>query len=55
MDKIDKKYLGDAAIPIIILLVTLAAFIKFENPAVLFAGSLAMTFAVTANIFLSSG
>jgi hypothetical protein len=53
MDKIDKKYLGDAVMVLILLIVTLAAFIKFQNPAVLFAGSLAMTFFVTANIVLS--
>ena len=53
MDKIDKKYLGDVVMVIILLLVTLAAFIKFQNPTVLFAGSLAMTFFVTANIVLS--
>ena len=53
MDKIDKKYLGDAIFIIALLVVTILAFLKFENPAVLFAGSLALTFFVTADIVMS--
>ena len=53
MDKIDKKYLGDAVLILIILLITIGAFVKFQNPSVLFAGSLAITFFVTANILMS--
>ncbi len=54
MDKIDRKYLGDAILVLIILVVTIGAFIKFQNPSVLFAGSLAITFFVAANILMSS-
>ncbi len=54
MDKIDRKYLGDAVLVMILLAVTLAAFIRFPNPSVLFAGSLGLTFFVAANIVMSS-
>ncbi len=53
MDKIDKKYFGDAILVIVLLLITIGAFIRFPNPSVLFAGSLAITFFVVANILLS--
>ena len=54
MDKIDRKYLGDAILVLIILVVTIGAFIRFQSPSVLFAGSLAITFFVAANILMSS-
>ncbi len=54
MDKFDRKYLGDAVLVIILLLVTIGAFIKTQNPSVLFAGSLGITFFVAANIVMSS-
>ena len=54
LDKIDRKYLGDAILVLVLLVITLGAFIKLENPSVLFAGSLAITFFVTANILMSS-
>ena len=53
MDKIDRKYWGDIILILIILLITIGAFVKFQNPSVLFAGSLAITFFVTANILMS--
>ena len=54
MDKIDRKYLGDGVLAIILLLITIGAFIRFPNPSVLFAWALALTFFVTADIVLSS-
>ena len=54
MDKIDRKYLGDAVLMLIILFVTIGAFVRFQNPSILFAGSLAEVFFVTANILMSS-
>jgi len=54
LDKLDRKYLGDAILMLIILVITIGAFVKFQNPSVLFAGSLAITFFVTANILMSS-
>jgi uncharacterized membrane protein len=54
LDKIDRKYLGDAITILIILLVTIGAFIRFQNPSVLFAGSLAICFFVAANILMST-
>ncbi len=55
MDKIDKKYFGDAVLTLAILLLTVFAFTWLhDNPSVLFAGALALTFFVTANIVLSS-
>ncbi len=54
MDKISRKYWGDIITMLIILLVTIGAFVKFQNPSMLFAGSLAITFYVTANILMSS-
>ena len=54
MDKIDRKYLGDAILVLILLAVTIGAFIRFQNPSILFAGSLAITFFVAANILMSS-
>ncbi len=39
---------------LIILILTIGAFVKFQNPSILFAGSLAVTFYVTANILMSS-
>ena len=54
MDKISRKYWGDIITMLIILLVTIGAFVKFQNPSILFAGSLAVTFYVTANILMSS-
>ncbi len=54
MDKISRKYWGDIITMLIILVITIGAFVKFQNPSVLFAGSLAVTFFVTANILMSS-
>ena len=54
LDKIDRKYLGDAITILIVLLITMGAYMRFQNPSVLFAGSLAITFFVTANILMSS-
>lgn len=54
MDKIDKKYLGDGLFTVAILLLTVFAYIWLhDNPSVLFAGALAITFFVAANIVLS--
>ncbi len=54
MDKISRKYWGDIITMLIILVVTIGAFVRFQNPSMLFAGSLAITFYVTANILMSS-
>ena len=54
MDKIDRKYSGDVILMLIILVIAIGAFVKFQNPSVLFAGSLAITFFVTANILMSN-
>ena len=54
MDKISRKYFGDLIPMLIILILTIGAFVKFQNPSILFAGSLAVTFYVTANILMSS-
>jgi len=54
LDKISRKYWGDIITMLIILVVTIGAFVRFQNPSMLFAGSLAITFYVTANILMSS-
>jgi hypothetical protein len=54
LDKISRKYWGDLVPMLIILILTIVAFVKFQNPSILFAGSLAITFYVTANILMST-
>ena len=53
MNKLDKKFLGDVILILAILLITVVAYVRFNNPAVLLAGSLALTFFVAAEIVLS--
>ena len=54
MDKLEKRFLGDIVFILAILLITVAAYIRFNNnPSVLLAGSLALTFFVAAEIVLA--
>ena len=55
MDNIDRKYLGDVLLTLAILLLTVFAYVWLhDNPSVLFAGALGITFFVAADIVLSS-
>jgi hypothetical protein len=54
MDKTDKKYLGDALLTLALLLLTIFAYVGTNNnPSVLFAGALGLTFFVAANLVLN--
>ena len=54
MDKLEKRFLGDIVFILAILLITVAAYIRFNNnPSVLLAGSLALPFFVAAEIVLA--
>ncbi len=54
MDKLEKRFLGDIVFILAILLITVAAYIRLNNnPSVLLAGSLALTFFVAAEIVLA--
>ena len=53
MDKLEKRVLGDILFILAILLITVAAYVRFNNnPSVLLAVSLALTFFVAAEIVL---
>ncbi len=54
MDKLNKRLLGDILSILFILLLTVVAYVEFNNPSILFAGSLALTFFVAAEIVLAS-
>ena len=54
MDKLEKRLIGDILFILAILLITVAAYVRFgNNPSVLLAGSLALTFFVAAEIVLA--
>ncbi len=54
MDKLGRKFLGDILFILGILIVTVAAYVRLNNnPSVLLAGSLALTFFVAAEIVLT--
>ncbi len=54
MDKLGRKFLGDILSVLGILIVTVAAYVRLNNnPSVLLAGSLALTFFVAAEIVLT--
>ncbi len=54
IDKTDRKYLGDALLVLALLLVTVFAYVgTHNNPSVLFAGALGLTFFVAANLVLN--
>ncbi len=50
MDQIDKRYFWDVLFILAILLITILAYARFQNPSILFAGSLGLTFFVIADI-----
>ena len=53
MDQIDKRYLTDVVFVLAILLITVLAYARFQNPSVLFAGSLGLTLFVIADIIFN--
>ena len=53
VDKLNKRLLGDILSILFILFLTTIAYVEFNNPSVLFAGALALTFFVAAEIVLA--
>ncbi len=54
MDKTDKKLRDDVLFLLILLAVTIVAYVRLNNnPAVLLAGSLALTFFVAYTVILT--
>ncbi len=54
VDKLSRKFLGDILFILGILVVTVVAYVRLNNnPSVLLAGSLALTFFVAAEIVLT--
>jgi hypothetical protein len=52
LDGITKKFVGDLASILVILLITSAAFWRYPVPGVLLAGGLALTIFVAADVVL---
>lgn len=52
MDTLNKRFLGDIASILIILLITSLAFLRYPEPGVLLAGGLALTIFVAADVVL---
>ena len=52
LDQVDKRLLSDILAILIILIFTVAAFLRYPVPGVLLAGSLAITVFVAADVVL---
>lgn len=52
LDQVDRRLLSDILAVLVILLFTVAAFWRYPVPAVLLAGSLALTVFVAADVVL---
>jgi hypothetical protein len=52
LDSNTKKFIGDLASILVILLITSAAFWRYQVPGVLLAGGLALTIFVAADVVL---